>query len=218
CLVDRGWVDELVREFEADKDIAMVFGRTKKYTSGHFALSVKDKESREHFTYPARPWLIGHGNNMAMRRSVAEHVGHFDTLMGAGTRIGSGSDTEYIFRVLRSGRTILYSPFPVVYHDHDRTSLSDLRRVQFAYARGRGAFYCKYLLRGDAWIGRIFASEVIGVAVRLLAHPRTRVDALLILKGLLLGSTYRLFHEAQNLLSWRKSVKGVRDDSQMRPT
>jgi glycosyltransferase involved in cell wall biosynthesis len=210
CLVDRNWVHELVREFHADSAIDMIFGKTKKSSTGQFSLSVKDTESREYFSYPTKPWVIGHGNNMAMKRSLVEQIGRFDTEMGAGTRIGSGSDSEYVFRVLRSNRRILYSPHPVVYHNHNRSALSDVRRVRFAYAKGRGALYCKYLLRGDVWSGRALATEFVGSAIRLFTRREARVDTLLNLKGLFLGSAYRLFHESVNLLSRRKRVKIIR--------
>ncbi|MDR7542813.1 MAG: glycosyltransferase [Armatimonadota bacterium] len=191
CLVDCGWLQQLVAELDADAHTVMVFGRTRMAVSTQPALSVKDDDERRLYEYPTPPWVIGHGNNMAMRRALVDEVGSFDEGMGAGTRVGSGSDTEYVFRILRRGHRILYSPGAVVWHDLSRYTAEDAQRVWDAYARGRGAFYIMHTIRGDRWAAKMLARELLRKARAIVAGANRR-RAWRDLVGLLAGVAYRL--------------------------
>ena len=72
---------------------------------------------------------------------------------GQGHAAGPGrglscEDIDFAHRVLRSGHRGIYLPGPLVYHD---PGPRDRRRE---YIRGRGAFYLKFALRGDASVTR----------------------------------------------------------------
>jgi len=205
CRADCGWLQQLVKELDADPRTTMVVGRTRPAADSQPSLSIKDAPERRLYVYPTPPWVIGHGNNMAMRRGLVEEIGGFDEGVGAGTRVGSGSDTEYMFRVLRRGHRILYTPSAVVWHDLSRYTAEDAERVRDAYARGRGAFYLMYLVRGDRWAAKMLALELLRKG-RALVAGRNRRRAWRDLVGLLAGVMYRLWDELR--LRPRRAISG----------
>jgi glycosyltransferase involved in cell wall biosynthesis len=187
-IVGREWLRGVSGAFlEGDGNVAMVFGQTRRLAPGQAKVSVKEVGTRQEFTFPANPWYVGHGNNMSVRRVVAERVGEFDVRLGAGTRVGSGEDTDYIYRVLRAGERLVYSPVPIVYHDHSVDSAEQERQVWRSYARGRGAFYGKHIMRGDAWIARLFVHELRGLCVAFVRKNGERGAVAAIAGHLLLG-------------------------------
>ncbi len=108
----------------------------------------------------------------------------------------AGEDNEWAYRALKAGVSIVYEPGMVVSHLawQDRSELASLYR---RYARGQGSFYGKYLRRGDPFIMRRAARDLVrapwllvrGVVTRnpnLIAMGVGEVTGLLpgILKGL----------------------------------
>lgn len=196
-LVGTAWLEELAREFERDTEVAMVFGRTKLYASDQSRLSIKDSPLRKYHDFPCSPWEVGPGNNMSLRRAIATRVGWFDTALGAGTRVGSAEDSDYVYRVLKAGHRILYSPAPVVYHNHGRLVGDEEMKTRMSYTRGRGAFYCKHILRADQWAVRFFLREIRGILWILLKRCEKRYTVVLTLKWLLEGFALRLRAEIE---------------------
>jgi GT2 family glycosyltransferase len=87
------------------------------------------------------------GCNLAVRRHVIEAVGGRDTRLGPGRRLAY-EDIDFVRRVLRAGFRARFSPAPVVFHrpgPRNRTA---------EYPRGRGAYYLKFILRGDRTVAR----------------------------------------------------------------
>jgi glycosyltransferase involved in cell wall biosynthesis len=195
-VVDAAWLNEVIREFETYPDTGILFGQTRRPPSGGAGISVKEDGVRQAYAYPSPPWVIGHGNNMSVRRSAAERIGSFDTRLGAGTAAGSAEDTDYVYRALKGGHQVVYAPSPIVYHHHDRLSPRDELRARAAYARGRGAFYCKHLLRGDRWVWRGLLGEVKSSVIAAATVPERRTTALRTLAALLGGVVLRLLAEA----------------------
>jgi GT2 family glycosyltransferase len=88
------------------------------------------------------------GGNMGASQEAFARVG----LLDEDPRVRCAEDGEFAYRALRAGVPILYDPEIVVWHHgwRERTE----RVAQFsAYARSHGAFYGKYLRRGDWFIG-----------------------------------------------------------------
>ena len=106
---------------------------------------------------PPDVWKIGAGANMAMRRAAFAEVGLFDPRLGAGAS-GCSEDSEFWFRLLRTGHACLYDPAAVVFHHHrgDRAALSRQLR---AYIRGHVvALFVQFLQdRRPAHLIRAFA-------------------------------------------------------------
>ena len=82
-----------------------------------------------------------------------DRIGGFDPALG-GTRGVTADDVDFIYRARRAGFAVAYSPAPRVRHDHGRNSADDVARLGRSYTKGRGALYCKHVLRGDLTIAR----------------------------------------------------------------
>jgi hypothetical protein len=82
-----------------------------------------------------------------------------------------------------------------VFHAHGRSTSTATKSVRDDYARGRGAFYCKYILKGDLHILKEAMREVRSLARTTLqqtgagcsGYPPTRA-----LRKLALGGVQRL--------------------------
>jgi GT2 family glycosyltransferase len=85
---------------------------------------------------------FGTGANMAFRRSVFADIGAFDPALDVGTCTNGGGDLDMFYRVLRSGRTLVYEPRALVWHRHRRT-YAELR-TQLA---NNGVGFYSYLVR-----------------------------------------------------------------------
>jgi len=95
-------------------------------------------------------------------------LGGFDTAIGSGAFIGSGNDVDVLYRAYRAHMKVVYNPDIVVFHNHGRRTLDEIRRLRRRYAIGRGALYAKHALRGDMemakmayWEYRALLSETV---------------------------------------------------------
>jgi glycosyltransferase involved in cell wall biosynthesis len=201
-IVDRSWLREILRESRTEEDAAMIFGQTRRYSEDTPFLSIKEDGTRRRFAFPCSPWDVGHGNNMILKKDLVATVGTFDPRFGAGTRVGAAEDTDFVYRVLKSGREILYAPSIVVYHNHGRISEDAVRRIDRNYARGRGAFYCKHVLRRDVWTAKLMYWEVRVLAGMAKEGKEKRRKAAFNASGLLHGSATWMLLELQRGLDF----------------
>jgi GT2 family glycosyltransferase len=135
------------------------------------------------------------GCNMAFRREVFDAIGMFDTRLGAGTRAGSAEDIDMFYRAVMAGMKTCYVPEMFIRHAHGRTSRSSIRPINDNYAKGRGAFYCKHLLRRDRAILRHAYYEVVGLLKSATILPRrapSQHSSWRVLRNLALGALYEL--------------------------
>lgn len=72
----------------------------------------------------------GTGTNMALRRRIVRQVGGFDPALDVGTPTNGGGDLEMMFRVLKAGGLMAYTPHAVVYHHHRETWKELVRQVE----------------------------------------------------------------------------------------
>lgn len=87
-----------------------------------------------------RSFQVGVGTNMAIRRSLLEHLGGFDERLDAGTSTRGGGDLDMFRRVLDAGHLIAYEPNAVVRHIHRRD-----RAGLVAQSHDNGVAYRAYL-------------------------------------------------------------------------
>jgi len=201
-IVDRMWLSNLHAEFASDRSVAVLFGQTRAYDTHQLRLSLKDKPEKEYYRFPCSPWGGGHGNNMSIRASIVRQIGFFDSELGVGTPAGSAEDIDYVYRVLRAHHTVVYAPGPLVYHQDTRTSAEGIR-IKINYARGRGAFYGKYLLRGDVFAARLLLAELKGLGAALVfGSPRRR--AAVTMRALMQGVFLRIRQELS--VAWKRPL------------
>src|SRR5262249_23268449 len=73
----------------------------------------------------------------------------FDEQFGSGTSFAC-EDIDAIAASLWAGIAGAFDPRPTVYHHHGRKTDREARDLWKIYDKGRGAYYTKYLLRGDS--------------------------------------------------------------------
>ena len=154
CRVSPIWLATLMARTRVAGD-AIVTGRVEPMGDG----AVPTVRTDPHPTVHRRPRVDGDDlfpPNMAFPRSVLRRVGFLDE--HPSLRF-AGEDNDWAYRALRSGIPIVYDPSAVV--GHLAQPASALPGIYRRYARGQGAFYGKHLRRGDAFIARRAARDLL---------------------------------------------------------
>jgi GT2 family glycosyltransferase len=188
CRVARDWLATMAAGL-AEAGTAILTGRVEPEGEGAIS-AIKTLPTPVVYTKPLLDGDVLFPPNMGFPMRVPERIGYFDehpSLRHA------GEDNEWAYRALRAGIPIVYDPSVVVRHvAWQRDILPIYRR----YARGQGAFYGKFLRRGDPFIARRAARDLLrgpwlvvrGLATRnhdLTAMGRGEVTG--ILPGILAG-------------------------------
>jgi GT2 family glycosyltransferase len=155
CRVDPSWLMALLARLRGCGE-AIVTGRVEPSGEGVVPTIITAPEPVVH----RRPRLDGDDlfpPNMAFPRSVLRRIGYLDEHPSLRT---AGEDNDWAYRALRAGVPIVYDPAPAVFHVgwQPQSALPSLYR---RYARGQGAFYGKYLRRGDLFIARRTARDLV---------------------------------------------------------
>jgi glycosyltransferase involved in cell wall biosynthesis len=154
CYVEPTWVESFLDEFRRDPALDAVYGRVMPYGDGGpgmICLTImKATQPRlvEGLGWERVHEAIGHGNNMAFRRSCFFRFGLFLEWLGAGTPMTGGEDTDFSFRILRGGARIYYSPAPVAYHDNWMPIEAGNRQL-YGYMVSASAVLTRFILRGS---------------------------------------------------------------------
>jgi glycosyltransferase involved in cell wall biosynthesis len=148
CLVAADWVTVALRLFK-NNPLQVVGGRVDLFNKDHLPLTIKSSPVRE--TLHSANGLFGFllGANMAFGRVVVEKIGIFDELLGAGTPLHAGEETDFVFRAFTDGIQVTYDPSLRVLHDHGRTGEAAYYKLMTGYSIGTGGLLAKWLLRGD---------------------------------------------------------------------
>jgi GT2 family glycosyltransferase len=142
---------------------------------------------------------------MSIRRTVLDAVGEFDPFLGPGSRIGAVmEDLDLLYRVFREKFKIVYSPDVLVYHNHGRTTDTQIQALNHRYVVGRGAFYCKHILGGDRNVLKMayweFSSLTKGMFRDLFAGKRIQEHG---------GLLWALLVGAGGRLAWNPRIRRV---------
>jgi len=195
CLVERQWASTIIREFSADPSLAVLGGRVEPGDPKGQAVGIRTFSERKQITSFPELFRQMIGCNMAFSRKVFEVVGKFDPLLGKGTLVGSAEDLDLLYRALKKRLTIVYVPEAVVVHAHGRVSRSALQQVNDEYAKGRGGFYWKHVIRGDLTIAKRATREILNLGLASLApwtRQGMRFSPSRVLRNLATGAFYRL--------------------------
>jgi len=148
CRVRADWIDRLDRRLH-DVGNAVVSGRVEPEGDG-IVLTIKTGAEPATYTAPSIRGDVLFPPNMGFPMSVLNQVGWFDEHASLAT---AGEDNDWAHRLLRAGVPIVYDPTIVVGH-LARHRPEDLPALYRRYARGQGAFYGKWIRRGDCFIAR----------------------------------------------------------------
>ena len=141
-----------------------------------------------------RPWLIGLGVCMIVRRTAVERLGGWDERLGAGTAdFPAAEDVDFNYRLLRSGGVAYVAPSIRSSHTQWRNA-DELVDLFGGYMRSWSAFAMKHLRTGDLtgglWLwslGVLDASRMLASALRRRSRVRLRL-ARAKLRGLVRGT------------------------------
>jgi glycosyltransferase involved in cell wall biosynthesis len=195
CIVDRYWIMSISKEFHADESIAGIGGRVLLYNKMDRPVSIRVHEERTILSSTDRILKLMIGCNMAFARPVFDEIGIFDTDFGVGSRFASSEDLDFLYRVYKKRLKIVYSPDILVYHNHGRRSDEQIKSLMQGYALGRGAFYCKYILRGDKDIMHFAYEEMISLLkgmMKRLIKGQSSTNQRLFFTAILIGFMHRL--------------------------
>lgn len=161
--VDRHWLTETARGFEAAPDVTTVSGLLlpmeletpaqvwfEEYGgfSRGFDRRVYDLGENRPSDLPLYPFsagVFGTGNNFAFRRGALAAIGDFDPALGNGTPALGGVDSEVLLRTIVTGHRIVYEPASIVHHAH-RRDYEALQRQVYSYGVGLTAYLLKTML------------------------------------------------------------------------
>ncbi|MCZ2803682.1 glycosyltransferase [Modestobacter sp. VKM Ac-2983] len=147
CIVRDRWVDALAERFR-DPRVGVVTGRMLDADApAGSAPVVSPRQARR----TVDGLDLGHGANMAFRRSAVLELGGFDDFLGAGTELAGAEDLDMFCRLLRAGWHGAFEPRSEIHHAHTRDD-ADYVRLMHGYARGAGASLAK-MIRVDRSAG-----------------------------------------------------------------
>ncbi|WP_181701991.1 glycosyltransferase family 2 protein [Chthonobacter albigriseus] len=181
CYVDRGFVDAWRQVFQ-DESIGFGTGMIKPFTPDQSTLGTRtDPEPATFDRGVFLPRGVVQGSNMAFRRQALE-TERFDETFGAGTPF-AGEEWELALRLLRRGWRGVYSPLPVVWHDHGRDLGTAFQQLLY-YDYGAGAVYRKSadygllnyrrVLAHDLWTAARRPARAVQIAKGALAYMKRR--------------------------------------------
>ncbi|MBA4050069.1 MAG: hypothetical protein C0464_03585 [Cyanobacteria bacterium DS2.008] len=88
----------------------------------------------------------------------------FDNNLGAGTKLGSGEETDFVYRLLKAGARGIYDGNYRVYHLVEPADVRDEKKA-YAYGLGFGFIASRFVIRGN-WI---IISSMIDIMMRSCA-------------------------------------------------
>ena len=141
CVPAPSWLAAITAALAANDAVDGVCGRVLPLPSHGdrlFPVSSRTSIVPADYTNGAVPWRVGTGGNFAARTELVRRLGGYDCRLGPGCQSGAGEDIDLIYRMLRAGATIRYSPDAIV--RHERVAAVRRRATRHSYGRGIGAF------------------------------------------------------------------------------
>lgn len=177
CDVDPGWLRSIVRAFQSDPELGLLFGE----------VVPEDEETADQgfivgYHVPKRRRLKGRlakrldggiSASMAVRRSVWQAVKGMDEVLGPGSHFPNCEDGDFAYRVLKAGYPMLHLPEARVLHYglRDWSSSSQLtRRTYLSIA----AAYFKHVRCGDLFALYLLGQQLAAATANLARRLATR--------------------------------------------
>ena len=173
CRVRMDWLTRLAARLRDIGD-AIITGRVEAEGDG-IVLTVKTADQPAIYTSPLLDGDVLFPPNMGFAVRLLDRIGWLDEHPSLAT---AGEDNEWAHRALRAGVRIVYEPTAVVSH-LARHRPEDLPGLYRRYARGQGAFYGTWLRRGDRFIARRAARDLVRAPWLLVRGLVTRNSELI---------------------------------------
>lgn len=131
----------LVLPYRLDTEAQIYFERRGGFGRGFYRNEFRSSRF-DNPLHPVGSGVLGAGCNMAFDRALLLDLGGFDEALDTGAPLPGGGDLDIFYRVLRSGRTMVYEPQFAVYHEH-RETIAQLSRQYWSWGLGMMAFLVK---------------------------------------------------------------------------
>ena len=199
CVPGRGWLATIEKTFASVGGLAAVTGRVLPLDPEGdklYPVSTRTSTLRTDFNRKVSPWLVGSGNNFAIKREWFIKIGGCDERLGPGSPGKGGVDMDLFYRLLRAGAHIQYEPESLVYHQRQDKAGRIARRS--LYGHGMGACCTIWLRQRDVY-GLSVLGRWLFFRARLLAGAVWRRrwmsvhEELLVLQATAGGLIYGLF-------------------------
>jgi glycosyltransferase involved in cell wall biosynthesis len=175
---DAGGFTGLVLPYRLDTEAQVMFERRGGFRRGFKRFEFRSGHHHNPL-FPAGAGSVGAGCNMAFDRKLLIDLGGFDEALDTGQPLPGGGDLDIFYRVLRSGRAIVYEPRYAVRHEH-RETLAELQRQYWSWGLGLMAFLAKSR-RTDPALRRRHRAMIawwFGDQARSLVRSVSRLDRL----------------------------------------
>ena len=168
CIPDPHWIRTISAAFAADAKLALVGGRVELSNPDDHPTTTRTWPDRRRVSSPSDVFSLIIGCNMAIRSDLLPAIGDFDPLNCPGSsKEAVFEDIDFIYRAFKKNMRIEYHPDVLLYHNHGRRSVSDLAGLNRKYARGRGSFFAKHILKGDRVVLKMAYWEIRSTLVSL---------------------------------------------------
>jgi len=163
CRVPPQWIARITALFENDPQAALVCGRVH-LPEGAVGFGASFEPQQRDYRGELPPVWVDWGisANLAVRRFVLDKVGHFDGLMGVGSPLRSGGETELIIRVLRAGFKVVNAKEIDVLHLGVRPPGKPSGDLYRQYAYGTAAGLMKHIRLRDPVVAGLFVRTLGG--------------------------------------------------------
>lgn len=192
CLPSPDWVAAVAEALARNAELAIVGGRVELADARDAPIGTRTGLEPRPVRTPAEAFESMIGCNLSFRRQVFDLIGGYDDRFGRPGGVPC-DDVDFVIRALRRGLAAAYRPEVLVHHRHGRRTPETVRATRRSYARGRGAAYCKHLLRGDVEVLRCAyweARRSLGQALRWRRDPGAAREAATHLRDLANGGAY----------------------------
>ena len=182
CRPDPAWAATMVRQFAADPQAALIFGRVRLPPHAgpdQFAAAFEPQQRVQQGRVPLPDEDLGIGASFAIRRDILAALGGFDPYLGPGAeRFYAGEETDLIIRALHAGYRIINTTECEVLHLGIRKG-SEVRKLIVGYRLSVGAAFAKHarlsglsgLRDGARWTGFYLRETVRQLAAGRRPQP-----------------------------------------------
>jgi GT2 family glycosyltransferase len=139
-----GGVSGQVLPLKLDTEARILFERAGGFRRGFDTQLFSFDRVDPYQLYPCNTGDFGVGCNMSFRRDLLLELGGFDEALDTGPPLPGGGDHDILYRVVRSGKPLIYTPKCVVFHEH-RETMEQLRRQYWSWGESTLAFAKKSL-------------------------------------------------------------------------